>query len=193
MTLLRSLKGPKGHLARWVNELSQYDFKVHYKSGVDHTDANVLSRRPHSCEDTKQPASLCHPDIVVCQNISIAPSYTNAELANLQRRDPVLRRVIDKLVTSNVCPPPSGPWRSGTLRRYRQIWSQLVIQDGELCRLCSSGDRGQLQLKYFQLLSSTTCYNNVMTIPLVVTWAYRQNSRSGERKVLLAQLLERRC
>ena len=112
LTFLRSLKEPKDRLARWV---SQYDFKVYYKSGVEHTDADVLSRRPHSCKDTKQPASLCHPDIVVCQNISIAPSYTNAELANLQHQDPVLRRVIDKLVTSNVCPPLSEPWRSGAL------------------------------------------------------------------------------
>ena len=150
LTFLQSLKEPKGRLASWVNELSQYDFKVHYKSGVEHTDADALSQRPHSCQDTKQPASLCHPDNVVCQNISIAPSYTNEELANLQRQDPVLRRVIDKLVTSNVCPPPSGPWRSGALRRYRQIWSQLVIQDGVLCRLCSRDrDRSQLQLKYF--------------------------------------------
>ena len=119
LTFVLSLKEPKSRLASWVNELSQYDFKVHYKSVVEHTDADALSRRPHSCENTKQPASICHLDIVVCQNISIAPSYTNAELANLHRQDPVLRRVIDKLVTSNICPPPSGPWRSGALRRYR--------------------------------------------------------------------------
>ena len=141
LTFLQSLKEPKGRLACWVNELSQYDFKVHYKSGVEQTDADALSRRPHSCEDTKQLASLCHPDIAVCQNISIDPSYTNAELANLKRLDPVLRRVIDKLVTSNVCPPSSGPWCSGALRRYRQIWSQLMIQDGVLCRFFSPGPR----------------------------------------------------
>ena len=44
LSYLRSLKEPRGRLARWVLFLSSYDFEIHYKPGTDIPHADALSR-----------------------------------------------------------------------------------------------------------------------------------------------------
>ncbi len=39
---------------RWVSELADYNFSLHYKPGVTNTDADYLSRRPAEIEDLKK-------------------------------------------------------------------------------------------------------------------------------------------
>ncbi|XP_056157718.1 uncharacterized protein LOC130132152 [Lampris incognitus] len=39
-------KSPEGQLARWIEELSQYDFKIEHRPGVKHSNADALSRSP---------------------------------------------------------------------------------------------------------------------------------------------------
>ena len=43
---LAGFKYPSGQLARWLEELSQYDFKMTHRKGKDHTNADALSRIP---------------------------------------------------------------------------------------------------------------------------------------------------
>ncbi|CAI5656789.1 unnamed protein product [Oreochromis niloticus] len=53
---LMSFKEPEGQLARWIEELQAYDFEVVHRPGVQHRNADALSRRPcaqdgcHYCE-----------------------------------------------------------------------------------------------------------------------------------------------
>ena len=53
LTFLHSVKEPKGRLASWLNELSQYEMVINYKAGSSHTDADALSLRPpdHNRDD----------------------------------------------------------------------------------------------------------------------------------------------
>ena len=41
------IKDPAGRLARWSLKLQQYDFEIHYRPGVNHGNADGLSRRPY--------------------------------------------------------------------------------------------------------------------------------------------------
>ena len=46
LTALKSLKDVGGRLARWMMFLQQFQLKIEYKPGKDHSDADALSRRP---------------------------------------------------------------------------------------------------------------------------------------------------
>ena len=49
LTWLLNFKNPQGQLARWLEELSQYDMKVQHRPGVKHCNADALSRIPEPC------------------------------------------------------------------------------------------------------------------------------------------------
>ena len=46
LTWLMNFKNIEGQLARWLEELSQYDMKIVHRSGAKHTNADALSRIP---------------------------------------------------------------------------------------------------------------------------------------------------
>ena len=46
LTALKSLKDVGGRLSRWMMFLQQFQLKIEYKPGKDHSDADALSRRP---------------------------------------------------------------------------------------------------------------------------------------------------
>ena len=43
---LLSFKFPEGQIARWIERLQQYDFRIKHRPGVLHGNADTLSRRP---------------------------------------------------------------------------------------------------------------------------------------------------
>ena len=46
---LLGFKYPQGQLARWLEELSQYDMRIEYRAGRLHANADALSRIPEQC------------------------------------------------------------------------------------------------------------------------------------------------
>ena len=46
LTWLLNFKEPQGQLARWIEELSQYDLEIQYRKGSKHANADALSRIP---------------------------------------------------------------------------------------------------------------------------------------------------
>ena len=47
MTWLLKFYEPQGHIARWLEELSEYNLIVKHRAGVQHSNADVLSRIPY--------------------------------------------------------------------------------------------------------------------------------------------------
>jgi len=43
---LLSFRHPEGQIARWLQRLQEYDFKVEHRAGLSHRNADALSRRP---------------------------------------------------------------------------------------------------------------------------------------------------
>ena len=48
---LESMQNPRNRGARWIMELQQYNYKVEYKPGKTHINADAISRRP--CTEDK--------------------------------------------------------------------------------------------------------------------------------------------
>ena len=51
LTRLFRFKAPQGQLARWLEELSQYNFDIQHRQGAKHGNADSLSRRPGEDEE----------------------------------------------------------------------------------------------------------------------------------------------
>ena len=95
----------EGLLARWALATQEFDFTIKYHKGVEHGNADALSRQ-HSDHN----AAIGH----VAQNVS--------ELKHQQLQNPVLCQLRDALLKSQV-PSRGLSWSHPPLRRYRQLWS----------------------------------------------------------------------
>ena len=154
LTYLRSIKEPKGRQARWLHELSEYEFSVEHKSGCCHNDADALSRLPEADESreedverTLDSAQLLDrsandtTETVLCAATGWQSSLDIKPMAQMQRRDPVIREVVEQLEHTSYRPAARGKWRQNMFRPYRLIWSQLNLVDDVLYRRRRQGPR----------------------------------------------------
>ena len=56
LTWLLNFKEPQGQLARWMEELSQYNMVLKHRAGKSHSNADALSRRPQETCDMPLPS-----------------------------------------------------------------------------------------------------------------------------------------
>lgn len=126
ITFLKTMKDPKGKFARWIQEVSSYDFDIAYKAGKIHQDADALSR---------------YPEVPVMLSSATATTAATSLIADedlvrkAQHDDPVLQIVINQ-VRLDQRPPFKGRWRNGALGAYRRVWHQLRLRQDVLIR-CS--------------------------------------------------------
>lgn len=144
---LSSLRDPIGRLGRWALRLQEYDFKVIYKSGKLHRDADCLSRHPVGPVDQTADNS----DIPIL-HVSHWPN-----IADEQRRDLFLKKIIEA-VTTDANSPSSRYYTIQNHILYRHNFRQegpsllLVIPKhlqstvlGELHDAPSAGHMGVLR------------------------------------------------
>jgi len=70
---LQNFKEPEGQLARWVEQLQEYNFEIVHRPGRRHTNADAMSRRP--CSQCQRPESECsssEPEVKVAAT-TLAP------------------------------------------------------------------------------------------------------------------------
>ena len=129
ITYLKTMKDPRGKFARWLQEVSSFDFDINYRPGKMHQDADSPSRRPSANIPDLEPETVSATTI-----IGDIQSFKEG-----QATDPNIRCVLDQL-KSGERPPFRGQWRSGVLGAYRRIWHQLVVEDGRLVSLNNGSD-----------------------------------------------------
>lgn len=122
----RASRARSQRLERWSLELRAFEFTVVYKRGKTNQNADALSRRPVAL-------------------VAIHPSLEAADIALAQREDPVLSLVSHQLKSNDV-PPPTGDWSKFPLKRYRQIWSQLILEQDTICRKVKTPSREEDKL-----------------------------------------------
>ena len=107
----------EGMLCRWALAIQEYDFSIMYKKGSLNNNADALSRLNHS----------------PCAITLTTPQFSASELHSAQLADTCTSKVLQACADSKQS--PQGPeWCQHPLKRYRQLWAQLKIIDGVLCR-----------------------------------------------------------
>ena len=123
---LQWLAGQKmeGLLARWALALQEYDFSIVYRKGCLNGNADALSR--------KVPIGGNHSAATACV------PHLQKDLLQHQQADPVICQL--QAALSNSPTRPVGPaWKRPPLNRYRQLWSQLTLKEGLVCRHYTPG------------------------------------------------------
>ena len=114
----------KGMLSRWALAMQEFCFTIEYRKGSLNSNAEALSRR----EATQH--------ISAATQIQVTKS--KEELREAQQADSNVREIADALTRSNK--QLTGKlWRHPPFSRYRQLWSQLTLEDGFVCRKHSPG------------------------------------------------------
>ena len=161
---LLNFRHPEGQVARWIESLQQYNFKVEHRPGSKHGNADALSRRPclqdtckhcdrlESLEQAKSStegtpsthSSFQTPQVATLKlTCTDAESRTTAELRQAQLSDSEIRPVLEWMGRSTNKPPweDIAPYSQPTKIYFAQ-WQSLKIFNGVLYRLweTSSGD-----------------------------------------------------
>lgn len=111
LSLLKSQKDPHQKLARWIAELQAFDFKVQYRKGSNHKDADCMSRLVKEISPFEEPSleklTSAPPEIIqsICL-ISSQPIETLDEslvdIRQEQRDDSYCKKYIDILESTEI-------------------------------------------------------------------------------------------
>ena len=167
---LHSFKEPEGQVARWLERLAEYNYRVEHRPGRQHSNADSLSRLPcKQCGLAIVNESSC---AVLTQDTSAGfiPVWTQEEIKNFQREDDNLLQVIRWVETDF---PSSSP----KLHSLQTLWAQrdyLLLQDEVLYRQWEDEHIRSCSL-FYQHRWYPRFWLDCMTHLLVVTWAQRKH------------------
>jgi len=106
-------------LERWSLELRAFNFNVAYRPGNNNQCADSLSRLSVSVVAWEGP-------------------LFKQELLDAQEQDPILSVVRQQLLQDPDSVPTSSSWKKFPIRRYRQLWPQLFLNNSILYRVMKS-------------------------------------------------------
>lgn len=140
LSWLRNFKDPEGQLARWLERLQELDFDVIHRRGKAHTNADALSRLPcRQCgRDTHAESTTA--TITTTSILQPLQSKTDKNVRAMQLADTVLGPLLRGKETGEKPTVEQLGCVSQSSRRLLQIWEQLMISDGVLCRRFESPD-----------------------------------------------------
>ena len=99
-----------------------FDFNNEYRKGALNTNADVLS--------------CCHEEGTIQQNVAATLIDSGEkDLQKAQQQDQYIAKIYDHLVSSPIQPSDKA-WKQQPLKRYKQIWPQLLSPDDIVQTLC---------------------------------------------------------
>ena len=104
----------EGMLCRWALVMQEYDIRIAYCKGSLNINADALSR-------------------ISCEAAMALPHHSISDLCWAQQEDNIVSKVLHARLQS-ITPPQGQDWNRHPLLRYRQLWDQIQIVDGVLCR-----------------------------------------------------------
>ena len=165
---LLNFRCSEGQLARWLQELQQYDFRVEHRRGLKHNNADALSRRPCLDSDCRhyarqkakeqfQREELDQGKCFSCQSAgtseeadALSKRWSTKELRDAQMSDEDLGPVLRWKEKDETTRPP---WQmvashSEKTKAYWAQWGSLTMSNGVLYRMWETpaGDRSIKQL-----------------------------------------------
>ena len=169
---LFSFRLPEGQIARWLEHLQQYDFRIEHRPGRNHGNADALSRRPcghTSCkhceqmenrEKSQREAESASNDPRVLESlkvatVSVVPAdlanefpWTHTDLLEAQLQDPEIGPVVKWKNEGTRSPWPTVAPYSEDTKVYWSQWDSLCLKEDVLYRIWENpaGNRQILQL-----------------------------------------------
>ena len=146
LSWLQSFKEPEGQLARWLEKLQEFHFRILHRPGKKHTNADAMSRRPcDQCgridEDSFVPQSSVDPEensmatvSPIVMDASPVGDGTPAKLRQLQLDDSDIKFVLEAKESDTRPADDVVKAKSTEVRKLVQIWDQLVVANGVLKR-----------------------------------------------------------
>lgn len=140
-----------GH--RWLAQVSNYNFSIHYKTGKTNVDADMLSRLPGIQKDVVQ--SVCEldttPAILTLSastksleplELAKTPVFEPVDVVKIQSEDDVISSVIAHL-RAGTFPSREILKNNPDLRKFTVHWKKLSFRDGVLVK--NREEKGQVQ------------------------------------------------
>lgn len=138
---LLEFKNPEGQVARWIEQLQEYDFVIEHRSGKSHGNADALSRRP--CPDDckhclRQEAKEC---LRMLRTDTVSEEWSDEVMQLAQQEDPDVKPIFD-WINAGI---PKPRWcevapMSTVTKSYWAQWDSLVMHNGVLCRKWESAN-----------------------------------------------------
>ncbi|XP_063215566.1 retrovirus-related Pol polyprotein from transposon 412 isoform X1 [Bacillus rossius redtenbacheri] len=139
---LLQFKNPEGQLARWIEQIQQYDCKIEHRKGRIHSNADALSRRPckvdcNHCKRAEKNEGI--EDIRRTTITNGEDKWDNASLKSAQHQDPDLGPIISWMEKGTGRPS----WQEVSsdrkeVKAYWAQWDSLRLVDGLLMRAWES-------------------------------------------------------
>ena len=101
----------EGMLFHWALAMQEYSFKIVYRKGSANTNADALSRLPS----------------IPC---ALTVSLPLPQLLQAQLKDSTISLVCHAVLQSSNA-PSDKQWNRPPLRRFKQLWKQLLVADGD--------------------------------------------------------------
>lgn len=133
---LHNFQGLEGQLARWVEQLASFQYKIVHRPGKKHVNADALSRLPSFGAKREDFLDLClNVSATLCAIRETVPSDDmefEDELVGAQKRDAVLQAVVQLWSWGE-----EGRAEAQTrveMRGFLPVWDQLGLEQGRLVR-----------------------------------------------------------
>ena len=140
---LQKFKEPEGQVARWIEQLQQYDFSITHRAGEQHGNADGLSRIPCTqCGEQHQVLNWVNS--VVPTPLSLHMWSASEDVSKLQAADPDLGPLWKRLTSGS--PRSEGDSVSGSSATERALWAQwnrLMVRDGLVYRVWQEMEGGE--------------------------------------------------
>lgn len=144
---LLSFRNPEGQVARWIEQLSEFDFEVLHRSGKNHTNADALSR-------------------ISLNNLCLATKLDGLKselIEKEQKNDPVINKIIDCVLKNNFTKLDTSK-NNKKLKIFWIIRDNLKIHNDMLYKIYNDGINKYLRLiipKSLKPLILKLAHNNV--------------------------------
>lgn len=148
---LLNFKEPEGQVARWIEQLQEYDFTTEHRSGKIHGNADALSRRPclENCKYCTRQEERETSLVKVLRTDNLGTEWSNEEMKLAQQEDNDIRPILNWLKAGTSKPQWSDVASlSPATKSYWAQWDSLTIYNDLLCRKWENtrGNNSHLQL-----------------------------------------------
>ena len=116
MKFIRKQRDPKEKIARWLCELENFEYEIHYIRGKDNFDANYLSRIEHIPNNNRE-----HQQKTVFTTTEVIKPVDLQQILSHQKQDIHVANAMDQLEAS-------GEIKKGIYRSYKN----LTVRNGTL-------------------------------------------------------------